>query len=254
MSNIDSANTAQLLLQGMLKTYYQGTPPAEVALMEAQKFDTTNAAIWREFGVPYLKRGYYKESYYYYEKAVQHDPTSWQGWRGYNYLYFYRDFNRAIADFNALDTLTKNFSDYPQGQSVDYMRGIAYYGLGDYSNSRKYFDLYIDEILVRSDESWVDTYTFLYYGLGLLKENKIDSAQLYFNKLVKHNSNLADGYFHLARIFVLKKDDQKADEMITKAEKFFAQGSFHKRPYIEVLDQIYKEDIAKLKSEISHER
>lgn len=254
LTGIDSAQYAHKLLYGMLASTYQGTPPAEVALFEAQKFDTTNAAIWREFGVPYLKRGYFTESYDYYQKSVDYDAATWQGYRGYNYLYFYRDYEKAIADFNATDSLTENFIDYPQGQSVDYMRGIAYYGLGDYENSRRYFNKYKAEILVKYDESWVDTNVFLYYGLGFFKENNLDSAQHYFDKVIKYNSSIADGYFHSANISFRKGKYFEALDLIKLSEKYFNQGSYHMRPYTEVLDQIYIEDIETLKSAIENER
>ncbi|MEM7106894.1 MAG: hypothetical protein AAF519_01620 [Bacteroidota bacterium] len=250
LTGIDSADYAQKFLKGMISSYYQGTPPAEVMLYEAQKFDTTNAALWREFGVPYLKRGYYHKSYYYYNKAVQHDPATWQGWRGYNYLYFYRDFERAIADFNATDTLTENFTDYPQGQSVDYMRGIAYYGLMDYKNAHRYFDLYVEEVLGNHDESWADPKVFLYKGLAYLSENKNDSAITYFDKVIKYDGSLADGYYHKARALLALNQLAEARVFNHKALTQFKSGSNHKRPYVEVLDQIYIEDIAELMKKI----
>jgi tetratricopeptide (TPR) repeat protein len=253
-SEVDQKEYAQQILQGMLKSYYQGTPPAEHMLFEAQKYDSTNAAIWRELGVPYLKRGYYHDSYYYYDQAVKFEPETWQGYRGYNYLYFYRDFDRAIADFNATDSLTLDFTDYPQGQSVDYMRGIAYYGLGNIERSQEYLHKYINEITSKSDESWVDTYAFLYCGLGYLKEEKPDSAILYFDKLIKYNSNLSDGYFHKASTLFYKGELVEAKKLVDKAEELFKTDSFHKRPYIEVLNQIYMEDIDKLKSQIQDVR
>ena len=254
LSEVDKKEYAQQLLQGMLKTYYQGTPPAEHMLFEALTYDSTNAALWRELGVPYLKRGYYNESYYYYAQAVKFEPETWQGYRGYNYLYFYRDFERAIVDFDATDSLTLDFTDYPQGQSVDYMRGIAYYGLDNILKSKEYFQKYIDEITSKSGENWVDTYAFLYFGLCYMKEEKPDSAITYFDKLIKYNPNLSDGYFHKANILFDKGEMVEAKKLIDKAEELFKTGSFHKRPYIEVLDQIYIEDINALKSQIQNVR
>ncbi|MEM9856631.1 MAG: hypothetical protein AAF843_04725 [Bacteroidota bacterium] len=250
LSKIDSAAYAQNILQGMLSSYYQGTPPAEVVLHEALKFDSSNAALWRELGVPYLKRGYLQKSYFYYDKAVLHDPATWQGWRGYNYLYFYRDFDRAIADFNATDTLTENFTDYPQGQSVDYMRGIAYYGLGDYYSAHKYFDKYINEILKERDESWITPKAFLYKGLTYLAVNEHAKATQYFDKAIEYDGSLADGYYHKARALLALDQLTEAKDLLNTALTQFESGSFHKRPYIEVLDQIYIEDIQKLKMEI----
>ena len=251
MSAIDSVDYADKLLQGMLRTYYQGTPPAELVLHEAQKFDSTNAAIWRELGVPYLKRGYYNKFYYYYDKAVEYDAVTWQGWRGYIYLYFYRDFEKAIADFNATDTLTVDFTDYPQGQSVDYMRGIAYYGLNDFENAHKFFNKYITEVTDSQDESWVDPKAFLYKALTFKAEANNERAIEYFDKVIKYDGSLADGYYHKSAALLAMGHKSAASELVEQAQSQFEAGSFHKRPYIEVLKQIYIEDIELLKQLIN---
>jgi hypothetical protein len=68
--------------------------------------------------------------------------VTWQGWRGYLKLFFYRDYESAIADFNATDTLTTGFTDYPQSMSVDYLRGLAYFQLGEEEKALDYYTKY----------------------------------------------------------------------------------------------------------------
>ncbi|MEL7220836.1 MAG: hypothetical protein AAGJ93_05920, partial [Bacteroidota bacterium] len=130
------------LLEG-IGYYYQGSPASQMLLEEALAYDPNSAKIHREIGVPYLKRGIASAFPDYYGKAADLDPLGWTGWRGYLYLYFYRDYERAIADFNLTDTLTPNQVDYPQSISVDYMRGICYLMIDDYPSAIDYFDRHI---------------------------------------------------------------------------------------------------------------
>ena len=138
--------------------YYQGTQESINAFAKAIELDPTHAESWRELSIPFLKRGMPHLWKKYIDKAVELDPITWQGYRGYNYLWFYRDYKKAIADFDATDTLTPKFTDAPQGHSVNYWRGIAYLGLKDYKNCIAYFDLHIQ---IEIDELGEDKVTQL---------------------------------------------------------------------------------------------
>ncbi len=144
----------------------QGSPMVMTKLEKAAAIDPSNCDAVRELSVAYLKRGMIALWKTKFDKAVDCNPKIWVPWRGYLYLQFFRDYEKAIADFNASDTLTPNFKDAPQGQSVDYWHGIAYLGLGDYTNSLKYFDDYIQTTTAETGEDWVETTAFLYKGIG----------------------------------------------------------------------------------------
>lgn len=231
--------------------YYQGTVPEQFILDESLLHNPDNADTWRELSAATVKRGLAKEAMATYAKAIASDPAKWQGWRGYLYLYFYRDFESAIADFDATDTLTLDFTDYPQGQSVDYMRGIAYYGLKDYSSAEKYFSRYINEVTRDEGEEWVDVYAFLYRALSYENMEKPDSAILDFNTGLKYSPNLSDFYYHKSRVLHKAGDSEEALKMIQEAKNFFEQGYFHQRPYVEVLAQIYLSDIEDMEKRLS---
>lgn len=238
------------ILAGDGHYYYQGSVPDQFMLDEALMYHPDNAAAWRERGTAYVKRGLAQEAMAYYGKAVELDPVEWQGWRGYLYLYLYRDYEKAIADFDATDTLTPDFTDYPQGQSVDYMRGLCYYGLKDYTTALRYFSKYIEEVTLDVDESWVDTYAFLYRGLTFEKLDNPDAALLDFNTALKYYPNLSDCFYHKSRIYSKMGDNKKAMVLLQEAKKFYSQDYFHQRPYVEVQEQIYLYDIELLEKEI----
>ena len=86
-----------------------------------------------------------------FNKAVKVNPEVWVPYRGYYYLSFYRDYKKAIADFNASDTLT-TYLDYPQGQSVNFWRSVAYLGLKDYAKALEFWNIHIQKRKLKMPE------------------------------------------------------------------------------------------------------
>ncbi|WP_420576762.1 tetratricopeptide repeat protein [Ekhidna sp.] len=229
---------------------YQGSVPEQFQLKEAMMLDSTDADLWREFGTARVKRGILDEMYYYYNEAVKRKPEKWAGFRGYLYLYFYRDYERAIADFNLGDEANGQV-DYSQGQSHDYMRGICYYGMKDYTTAINFLDRYINKVVEEEGESWVDVYAILYKGLSLLQLERFDEAIIEFDRVLKYYPNLSDCFYHKARIYIARGQFDLALKELDIAEEYFKKGYFHQRPYVEVLEQIYLQDIVGLGREIS---
>ncbi len=239
---------AQSLNNGV-RYYYQGTVAEQFHIKEAVKLDSSNGDYWREFGTSRVKRGLAAEMQYYYGKAARLKPEPWAGFRGYLYLYFYRDYPRAIADFNLTDSVVGTVG-YSQGQSHDYMSGIAYYGLKDYSQALKSLSLYIDGISANKGEEWVDAFAVLYRALSLEKLGDISQAKIDLDRALRIYPSLADAYFHKARFATYEGEYSMAQQFIKLAASYFKDGYFHNRPYVEVLEQIYWEDIESLSMEI----
>ncbi|WP_298424069.1 hypothetical protein [uncultured Kordia sp.] len=271
-------------------SHYQGTSESVNGFAKAVELDSTHAESWRELSIPFLKRGIPYEWKKYIDKAVELDPVTWQGYRGYNYLWFYRDYKSAIADFDATDTLTPNFIDAPQGHSVDYWRGVAYLGLKDYKNCIAYFDKHIQKEIDETGEDWVEHEAFLYRGIAhyeagklthnLAVETKNDVLALQdFNTLLKYNSDFADvKYFKASLLFdqcikisakihfeqkmrsnnsrasflqsILKDKHQQALTLVNEAIENFNNGYSDQRPYVETIRQLYWEDYTNLKAKL----
>lgn len=228
---------------------YQGSPICMNSFAYALELDPTNAEAYRELSIPHLKRGIPHEWKKWFDGAVKHDPQTWVPWRGYLYLWFYRDFKKAIADFNASDSLTPHI-DYPQGHSVDYWRGIAYLGLKDYQNSIKYWNKHIKKETEESGEDWVEINAFLYRGIAYMKLKEDDEALKNFDKVIQYFKNSADAKYWMAKIMKDKGEKKVALDLVQGAERDFEQGYFNNRPYVETLYQIYVSDIEELKSSL----
>ena len=229
--------------------YYQGSTQHMNAFAYALELDPSKAETYRELSVTYLKRGIPHKWNSWYKDAIKYDAETWQPWRGYLYLWFYRDYKKAIADFDASDTLTPNFTDQPQGHSVDYWRGIAYLGLKDYKNSILYFDTYINQEIEESGEDWVEVTAFLYRGIANFEAGNFEEAMLNFNKQLQYSRNFsADAKYYKALILKEQGDFKNAKTIINEAIEDFNAGYYNNRPYVETLRQIYLEDLENLKA------
>lgn len=228
---------------------YQGSPICMNAFAYALEIDSTNAEAYRELSIPYLKRGIPHKWKEWIDKAVLYDPIAWQPYRGYNYLWFYRDYKKAIADFDASDTLTPHI-DYPQGHSVDYWRGIAYLGLKDYETSINYWDKHISKETQDSGEDWVEINAFLYRGIAHAELGNHQQALHDFDKVIYYFKKSADAKYWKAKILYQQGEHKQVLDLLSEAENDFNQGFYNSRPYVETLYQIYLSDIMELKSSL----
>ncbi len=229
----------------------QGAPFIMTRLEEAIAADPNNCDALRELSIAYLKRGLIDEWKIKFDKAAKCNPEVWVPWRGYLYLQFFRDYKKAIADFDASDTLTPNFTDAPQGHSIDYWRGIAYLGLNNYKNSIKYLDRYINEVTEKNGEDWAEPTAFLYRGIAHYENGNSEIALENFDKTITYNHNkTADGSYYKALILLKEGKCAAAKKEINTAITNFNQGYYNKHNYTEVLRQIYIQDLNNLKETI----
>jgi len=249
-SQEELAKLPEQMMEKVIRKYGQGSVSEIMVLKEVEKLDPQNATLWREFGVPYGKRGMAKEYYENYGKAVEYDPLHWQGWRGYMYLYFYRDYQKALDDFNALDTLTPNFVDYPQATSIHFMRGVCHLQMEEYDQAISYWEKHFAEELKTLTPDYLDSKSFLFYGITHYKMGNLEKAKEQFNLGIEHNPRDADLLFWYARTAFELKDYYEANKAINAADKAFKKGNFNQRPYVEEFYQIYQGDIDELSDKV----
>jgi tetratricopeptide (TPR) repeat protein len=229
---------------------FQGTPKGMTLLDNILAIDSTNAEALRAISVPYLKRGIPHKWKPWFDKAVKYDPETWQPWRGYLYLWFYRDYKKAIADFNASDSLT-TYLDYPQGHSVDFWRGIAYLGLKDYENSIAFWDKHITKETEDTGEDWVELEAFLYRGIAYYESGNTEKALENFDKAIHYFTQTADSKYYKAKILYEQGHISEALSTVDEAIVDFNAGFYNNRDYVETLRQIYMEDLEDLKDSLT---
>ncbi|PKV51323.1 hypothetical protein ATE84_3398 [Aquimarina sp. MAR_2010_214] len=239
---------ARQFIQGLGRYYYQGTPEEHFLIHEAVALDSTFSDAHREMGASRVKRGINTEAMKKYAKAVKYDAEAWQGYRGYLYLYFYRDYDNAIKDFDELDALTPNFVDYPQSENIDFMRGIAYLMKKEYSKSQEYFKKFFTHELKSGDLNYVESRAFMYYGITYFETGDFEKALEKFNLGIKHNKNADLLYWKVKTLMKLEAtNSSEIIVLLEESKKLLAQGYNSRRPYVEEFYQTYVEDIEALK-------
>ncbi|WP_405251007.1 tetratricopeptide repeat protein [Dokdonia sp. Asnod3-C12] len=248
-SNMTASERASLSMKTLNEGghLFQGSPKSMTRLEKAIEIDPNNSDALRELSVAYLKRGLMADWKIRYDKAVAANPEVWIPMRGYLHLLFHRDYDGAIADFNTADSLTPKFKDAPQGQSIDYWRGIAYLGKKDYDNAIKNFENHIALETNNAGEDWIETTTFLYLGIAYYYKEDYINADKNFEKILMYNRNIsADGNYYKAKTLAANGNEKDAYKYATTALQQFRNGSYNQHDYVEVIEQLYESDILEL--------
>jgi len=178
--------------------------------------------------------------------------VAWQAWRGYLHLYFFRNYEKAIADFNASDTLTPNFIDAPQGQSVHYWRGLAYIGMSDYKNSINYFETHISVEPWENGEEWIEPASFLYPGIAYYESGDLQKAETNLKKMLQYSyDKSADANYYLARLQYQIGNYKSASKYVIASINNYEEGYYRFRDYVEEIRQIYPIELIALKEKIA---
>ncbi|MEQ9263399.1 MAG: tetratricopeptide repeat protein [Owenweeksia sp.] len=230
-------------LMDAIHRYYQGSPPQRFILQEAVQYDSANGDVWREAGVPYLKRGLAAGFHKHYQKAVAHNPVVWTGWRGYIYLFFYRDYDRAIADFDAQDSLTPDLVDYPQSLSVDYLRGICYLQKQELDTALYYFDKHIRYEKEISGPEYVMPQAYLYEGIAFYKRGDFKAARACYDEGLKLLPDNADLLLWKGKALWAQQKKKEAETILNRALESVRSGQKNTRPYVEEFYETYASTI-----------
>lgn len=211
----------------------------------AIEYDQNNSDAWMERSVSFNKAGDFKKGFEYLDKAVELNPSSHLGYRGWIRLRKIRDFDNALVDFDRLDSLTPNFIDAPWGENIDFLRGECHYGNKDYVRAIESFNRSVKNL----KEDWADIQTFVYLGICEYKLGNYEKAISEFKRALKQSESTCEAHFNLAMSYEKIGDLDKAKEHIIKAEDNIS----YKRDdfYNEYLNEIYLSEIIELKQKLN---
>lgn len=207
----------------------------------AIEYDQENSDAWMERSVSFNKAGDFNQGFEYLDKAVELEPSEHLGYRGWIRLRKMRDYDKALIDFDRLDSLTPNFVDAPWGEDIDFLRGECYFGKKDYQKAIEFFNRSIKN----QEEDWADIHSFVYLGLCEYELGNYEKSILEFQRALKQYESVPESFFGMARAYQKLGEIQKARESILKAEENIA--SKRDDYYNEFLNEIYLSEVLEFK-------
>tara|TARA_R110002050_G_scaffold123175_2_gene241807 strand:- start:6 stop:773 length:768 start_codon:yes stop_codon:yes gene_type:complete len=210
-----------------------------------ENFESNNSEEYMEYSVHLNKAGDFEKGFKFLNKAVELEPETHLGYRGWIRLRKMRDFDKALADFERLDSLTPKFVDAPWGENIDFLRGECYFGKKDYQKAIESFNLNVKN----NKEDWVDIHTFVYLGLCEYELGNYEKAILEFERALAQSKYTTESSFGISKAYYKLGNIEKAKENILEAEK----NIDYKRNdvYNEFLNEIYLSEILEFKEQLS---
>ena len=210
-----------------------------------ENFESQNSTEYKQYSIRLNKAGDFENGFKYLNKAVELDPKLHLGYRGWIRLRKMRDYDKALVDFDRLDSLTPNFVDAPWGEDIDFLRGECYFGKKDYSKAIQMFDRHIKN----QKEGWADVYSFVYLGLCHYELGNYQKAISEFQRALNQFEYTPESYFGMAKAYAKIGEIEKAKENLIKAEN----NIHYKRDdvYNEFLNEIYLSEIVEFKQQLS---
>jgi len=221
----------------------QGTILEQSLLDTAIFFDSANHNAWLEKSTWAIKIGAYKEYALYINKAVEINPLSGLGYRAWTRLFCLRDYQSALSDLDRLDSLTPAVMDYPWGENIYFLRGLAKMQMGRDEEALKAFTTCIIKTTEEVGEKWIDVYAFVYRGQILLKSNRIDESMRDFDTALKYYDKCAEAYYYKALALIKKGDRTTACENLQYALELAKKNYINSTVFRDVFNQLYVADI-----------
>lgn len=220
---------------------------AETLSHRVENFESMDSDEYAEYSSSINKSGDFGRGFKFLDRAVELDPRLHLGYRGWIRLRKMRDYDKALADFDRLDSLTPSIVDAPWGENIDFLRGECYFGKKDYPKAIELFRLNIEN----QKEGWADIHSFVYLGLCEYQLGNHEKAISEFQRALKQSEYVPEAYFGMARASYGLGQIEKAREYIQKAENFI--GYKRDDVYNEFLNEIYLSEIMEFKQKLHKE-
>jgi len=235
----------------LAKRLETGSPKYMRILEKAIRINPDNDLAWRELSLPYLYSGMTSEWHKHIQKAIDLNPEAWQGWRGYDKIFYFRDYSGALFDLDVTDTLTKNKVDYLQNTSVDYLRGLCYFGLENWEKSIEYFNKFVEDERIKVGDKFIDETAFLYLGIIDIENGRFQDAIKQLQRGFKYEDGFAEFHYYLALIYCELGATKQAKAEIEKSKLKFEEENYRRAYRYENIRQLYLDDIEDLEEKIN---
>jgi tetratricopeptide (TPR) repeat protein len=250
--NLDHIPKAELFPGIVSSLLYQGSNTAGKEFSEhtVTVLDSISADIYHALSVQHLKNGNYSEAHKYISKAVKMDPKEHSGYYGWVLLYYYRDYPRALEYLNLFDDFTPNFSDFPVGENIHYLKGLAHLKMNQLDNAMTEFNTYIKEENDADAADFIDPSAYIHQGRIFAKREQYSEAMDCYKNAIELNDKCLEAYYFLAESQAKSDLLERALRNVVLAENLYRSNLKASDIYVELFHEIYLEDILELKKYI----
>lgn len=238
------------LLMNQESLHYQGSYASQKHLSDAIEMCPTLSNAYFEKSVAFLKRGMFIEWKELMDKAIELDPEQHLSYRAWCQFSFLHNYEETIKDLNRLSEL-KGRPFMGVGQSGDYdLRMVL--ALSHRFIGQKEKAVEIIETAMADKDYYFGLYDYLHLGVLYLENGQLEKAMESFEKQVTENE-LAEVYYYIGRTLLLQENGTEAKRNADKALELYRGNRKMHSNYYEYPDQIYEQDIIKLKNSVVDE-
>lgn len=193
-----------------------------------------------EKSVPYLKTGDFISWKELIDKAVKLNPKLHLGYRGWCKYQFLRDYEGAIADFNALEKYYSGNIGYSQNGDYNLyvVKAICYSALNEKEKA-----VQILENLFKTKDYHFGLFDYYQLGVTYFQIGNLDKALENFEKQSKVY-DYAENIYYKGKIYKVKNKDYL--DLKSLALKTYDEGKTMKDDYTHHFNKVYRKQIAEL--------
>lgn len=229
------------------KGHYQFTKEYQTIVDESLSIDPGFAYAYWMKSFAYLKSGDFVTWKKLIDKAVELDPKSHLGYRGWCRYQFFRDYKGAIQDIEELDSLVDHDIGHSQNGTyhLNIAKGLCYKALGEKDKAIRIIE---NQIKLNEEEDFIGAYDYLHLGVLYLETGKYEKALEVFKKQSEVNE-LAENQYYSALAYKALKNKTEYKICLERAKEHYTRQSKMFDPYTNPMDKIYLENIeAELKT------
>lgn len=202
--------------------------------------DSLGYKFYQVYSYSFKKTGEHGKAMKLLNKAVEIDPAEAMGYRAWCMLYYYRHYEKAIADIDTLIARTNNCMEPTWGEICLYNKALALYQLDKYQEALDVFNEWKkceeDYGFDMSGDVFYHFYTArCLHGMGKLKQ-----AVHQYKNAIKHLDAYASEYnYYLAMAYYDLGQKELACRIMHEVLENVERGNTFVDQYIELFDEIH---------------
>ena len=216
--------------------YMRGSQSRQKLFDTLISLDPSNARYYHEKATAHVFSGHFDLAYPLMEKAMELDSSDVGYYYGGFLLYHFRDYPRALQRLEEFDRLTPQSVDYPMGENIHYLKGLALRLMNRYNDAIQEFD----KALESDPSSSASSLYLMYKSICLQKQGKWSTSLSVINQMDPEFAQNGMALFYKA--LALKNTGKLSESKTAFASslKQIRRGNVPSYPMRDVFDAVYE--------------